>query len=231
MKDTHFTPEQNKIWKLLFDQQSKLLRVHGCRMFWESFPLIDFPSDRIPTIAELNAKITPMTGWKTERTSIRYSSAAQWYTLFGQRIFPVTDFVRSQTELDFTPEPDVFHDTFGHLALFMLPRFTQFAQIFAPAFLRARTIEEQENVKRLAWFSYEFGVQLEKGKPKAFGAGLISSSAELTKVVSGKMKLLPFTVENVLARDKVIWNLHDTLFTFTDLDDLQVEIESYLETV
>jgi phenylalanine-4-hydroxylase len=231
MKDSEFSQEDHQVWSLLFDRQTKLLRSHGCRMFWEGFEHIKFPSDHILSVQELNAKITPLTGWKTRRTSVRYSSAAQWYPLFGQRIFPVTDFVRSLDELDFTPEPDVFHDTFGHLAFFTLPRYTRFAQIFAPAFLRAKTQEVQENVKRLAWFSYEFGVQIEDGKPKAFGAGLISSSGELQKVISGEMKLVPFTIENVLSKDKAIWHMHDTLFTFESLDSLQKKIESYLHTV
>lgn len=231
MSDTVFKPAENQIWSILFQRQLELLQSHGCSLFWEGFSLIGFPADRIPSIQELNLAIMPKTGWQTIRTSIRYSTADQWYPHFAKKEFPITNFVRSMEELDFTPEPDVFHDAFGHLALFTLPRFTKFAEIFAPAFLRAKTRTEKENVKRLAWFSYEFGVQIEQGKPKAFGAGLISSSAELIKVTSGEMNLLPFTVENVLTKEKAIWNLHDTLFTFERLDDLQIEIESYLQTV
>jgi phenylalanine-4-hydroxylase len=229
--DTQFTKTDHEVWKILCKRQTQLLREHGCQLFWDGFQRIQFPQDHIPSIEELNSKITAATGWKTQRTSVRYSSAQQWYPLFGQKIFPVTDFVRSKQELDFTPEPDVFHDTFGHLAFFMLPRYTEFAQIFAPAFLRAKTTEEKENVKRLAWFSYEFGVKIEGGQPKAFGAGLISSFGELSKVVTGQTKLVPFTVENVLHKEKAIWSMHETLFTFENLDDLQIEIESYLQTV
>lgn len=231
MKDVTFNQEQHNIWSILFKRQTMLLREHGCRMFWDGFKEIQFPSDHIPSLDELNEKITRLTGWKTVRTTVRYSTADQWYPIFVQKKFPLTTYVRSMEELDFTPEPDVFHDTFGHLAFFTIPRYTKFAEIFAPAFLRAKTIEEKENVKRLAWFSYEFGVQIEDGKPKAFGAGLISSFAECKKVVSGEMNLVPFTIENVLSTNKTVWDLHSTLFTFTDLDALQTEIESYLHTI
>lgn len=226
-----FTHQQHQVWSTLFDRQLELLKKHGSTMFWEGFKNINFPKRSIPTISELNKQITPKTGWKTKRISIRYSTADQWYPLFAQKIFPVTNFVRSMEELDFTPEPDVFHDTFGHLAFFTMPQYTQFAEMFAPAYLRAKTTEEKENIKRLAWFSYEFGVLIEDGKPKAFGAGLISSFAELNKVVSGEMKLIPFTVENVLQKDKAIWNLHDSLFFFHSLKEIQAQIQTYLQQI
>lgn len=226
-----FTNEQNAVWNTLFRRQVHLLQKHGCSLFWEGFEKLGLPSDHIPSDEELNVKLIPATGWRVVRTDIRYSTADQWYPQFNTRHFPVTTFIRSRDELDFTPEPDVFHDTFGHLAYFMLPVFTAFAEIFAPAYLRAKTHNQKENIKRLAWFSYEFGVQLQEGKPKAFGAGLISSFGELTKVIRSQTQLIPFTVDTVLNRDKAVWSMHDTLFTFENLFSLQKEIESYLETV
>ena len=42
-----------------------------------------------------------------------------------------------------------------------------------PAFLAAKSDEHRENIKRLAWFTMEFGLIREKGERKLFGAGLI----------------------------------------------------------
>lgn len=226
-----FTKIQHETWAILFARQTQLLKQHGCRLFWEGFENIRFAPDRVPSISKLNAKLRPTTGWQAVRTSVRYSTADQWYPQFVRKRFPVTTYIRARDELDFTPEPDVFHDTFGHLAFFTLPRFTAFAESFAPAYLRAKTKEERENVKRLAWFSYEFGVIIEDGRPKAFGAGLISSFGELTKIINGETRLIPFTLENVLAKDKAIWSMHDTLFTFRSIQEVREVVNSYLKSV
>jgi len=47
-------------------------------------------------------------------------------------------------------------------------------------------------IKRLAaiyWFTIEFGMCMEDGKPKAYGAGILSSVGELEYCVSGEPKL------------------------------------------
>lgn len=224
-----FTRHQHQTWAILFARQTKLLQQHGCRLFWQGFEKIQFTPNRVPTIQALNAKLKSTTGWQTVRTAVRYSTADQWYPQFAQRRFPVTTYIRKRAELDFTPEPDVFHDTFGHLAFFTLPQFTSFAELFAPAYLKASTTEEKENIKRLAWFSYEFGVIIENNRPKAFGAGLISSFGELNKVISGQTRLLPFTLANVLRKDKAVWSMHDTLFCFHSLAEVKAIIEFYLK--
>lgn len=227
----HFSLSQHQVWQTLFDRQIQLLDKHGSSLFWDGFERIQFSPNRVPSIKSLNRKLQPATGWQTTRTSIRYSTADQWYPQFARRRFPVTTYIRTMDELDFTPEPDVFHDTFGHLAFFMLPEFTAFAELFAPAYLQAQDPEIKANIQRLAWFSYEFGVLIEQGKPKAFGAGLVSSFGELTKVVTGHTQLVPFSIENVLAKNKAVYSMHDTLFFFESLEEVKATINSYLTSV
>ncbi len=60
--------------------------------------------------------------------------------------------------------------------------FARIEDKFAPAYLNA-TQEEREVIKRLAWYSTEFGIVLEENRPKVFGAGIISGRAELTNTI------------------------------------------------
>src|SRR5512147_2836118 len=109
-EDVDFTPDQHEIWRTLFARQMPQVQKYACREYLEGSGNLQLPPDRIPSIQWLNERITPRTGWKTVRTKVRYSDAVQWYQHFARKEFLVTDYVRSRDELEFTPEPDMFHD-------------------------------------------------------------------------------------------------------------------------
>ncbi len=164
------------------------------------------------------------------RTKTRYIDSVPWYQHFLRKEFAVTDFLRSWEEFEFTHEPDMFHDIFGHLPFHTVPEYTELIELFAPVFLRASE-EQRENIKRLAWFSYEFGLIRQQGEIKVFGTGLLSSIGEIAQVTSGKTPILPFTIENVLKRDKSIYTFNKELFVFESLASLKKELERYFCTV
>ncbi len=74
--------------------------------------------------------------------------------------------------------------------MFACEDFAAFSQEIGLASLGACEFE----IKRLAaiyWFTLEFGMCMEDGKPKAYGAGILSSVGELEYCVSGEPKLYP----------------------------------------
>lgn len=229
--DVDFTDEQHRIWATLFARQASEVEKYACREYLEGSANLPLPPDRIPSVQWLNEHITPRTGWKTLRTRVRYSDAVQWYNHFARHEFLITDYVRGADELDFTPEPDMFHDVYGHLPYFTLPRYVEIQNMFAPAFHAAKTDEQRENVKRLAWFSTEFGLIRQEGELKLFGTGLISSKGEMEHVLAGKTPLLPFKAETIVAFEKAIWSYNDQLFVFESLDGLKAELASYFSTL
>jgi len=227
---SEFSVEQQEVWQILFEKLIPQVEKFACKDFLEGFKLLNMSPEKIPTLEALNEIITRRTGWKTVRTSVRYTQAGAWYPHFARKEFLITNFIRSKNELDFTPEPDMFHDIFGHMAFMTLPHYTDLQEMFAPAFLKA-TPEEQEDIKRLAWFSTEFGLIMEDGEMKVFGAGLLSSHGEIQNVMLGKVPLLPFTIENVLNRDKAIWNFNDQLFVIESIDALKKELATFFNPI
>lgn len=228
--DVEFTEEQHDIWRTLYSRQAPKIDKYICREYQEGFENLKLPADHVPSVTELNEIITPATGWKTVRTKVRYSDAVQWYKHFAVKEFLITDYVRSREELEFTPEPDMFHDVFGHLPFFTLPRYVEIQEMFAPAFFKAKTEEQKENLKRLAWFSTEFGLIRQNGELKIFGTGLISSSGEMEHVLAGKTPIKPFKWETIANFDKAIWSFNETLFEFVSLDALKTELARYFDT-
>jgi len=190
-----FSDEQHAIWADLFAgiHRSYLLE-HICQAFIDGLTLLQLDPHRIPTVAYLNERIQPQTGWRIERTAVRYTPADDWYQKFEQRIFMITDYLRTREQMEFTPEPDMFHDIFGHLPYLTQSFYARIEDKFAPAYLKA-TPAEKEVIKRLAWYSTEFGLVLEDGRFKVFGAGTISGRSELANTIMEFYRL---------GRDKVI---------------------------
>lgn len=230
-EDVEFTEEQHDIWRALFARQAPKVRKFACREYLAGSENLRLPADRIPSVSWMNERITPRTGWRTVRTKVRYSDAVQWYKHFARKEFLVTDYVRSREELEFTPEPDMFHDVYGHLPYFTLPEYVEIQEMFAPAFHKATTDDQRENIKRLAWFSTEFGLIREGGELKVFGTGLISSSAEMEHVLAGNTPLMDFKVETIINFDKAIWSFNKQLFVFDSLSALKQELARYFDSL
>ena len=230
-EDVEFTEEQHDIWRALYARQAPKVRKFACKEYLAGSENLKLPADRIPSVSWLNERITPRTGWRTVRTKVRYSDAVQWYKHFARKEFLVTDYVRSREELEFTPEPDMFHDVYGHLPYFTLPEYVEIQEMFAPAFHKATTDDQRENIKRLAWFSTEFGLIREDGELKVFGTGLISSSAEMEHVLAGNTPLMDFKVETIVNFDKAIWSFNKQLFVFDSLSALKQELARYFDSL
>jgi len=193
-QEIDFSNEQHAIWADLYAgiHQPYLLE-HICQEFKDGLASLELDPRYIPTVAHLNGHITARTGWHIERTVVRYTVADDWYKKFAQRIFLITDFLRSRNQIEFTPEPDMFHDIFGHLPYLTMEFYAHIEDKFAPAYLKA-TPDEQEVIKRLAWYSTEFGLVVEDNRFKVFGAGIISGRAELANAIMEFYRLSRDTV-------------------------------------
>lgn len=225
-----FTAQQHKTWATLYERMLPRIKQHACQEYLRGFELLELPADTIPSVAFLNEHITPATGWQTVRTSVRYSDAVTWYNEFAREHFLISDYMREWEELDFTPEPDMFHDVFGHLPFMMLPEYVELEEMFAPTFLRANE-EQRENIKRLAWYSTEFGLMRENGEVKLFGAGILSSVGETDEVAAGKIPILPFRVKDIIPHEKSIYAYNKQLFIADSLDEYKEELARYFDTI
>jgi phenylalanine-4-hydroxylase len=189
-----FSDEQHAIWADLFAGIHRpYLLEHLCQQWKNGLALLELDPRHIPTVAHLNDRITPRTGWHIERTVIRYTLADDWYKKFSQRIFLITDYLRTRDQMEFTPEPDMFHDIFGHLPYLTMEFYARIEDKFAPAYMKA-TPDEREVIKRLAWYSTEFGLVTEDDRFKVFGAGIISGRAEFANAIMEFYRLSRETV-------------------------------------
>lgn len=230
LSDHEATPPEvaDRVWAKLYGRQWPAVADNACAEYLSGHDRLNLPPDRVPSLAEINAVIEPASGWTAIRTHVRYSAAPPWYRRFARRQFMVTDYMRTEDELEFTPEPDMFHDIFGHLPFLVHRRYARLQERFAAAFLRTDEAT-REDIKRMAWFSTEFGLLRENGELKAIGAGLISSIGELQAVMTGEIEVRPFSVDAVLERDKAVWQLNEVLFAFDSFARMDEQLSAWLD--
>ena len=145
--------------------------------------------------------------------------------------FGLTNFEHRVSPLESAREKINHHLTMNDLFLIrvseIFPRIAQVNRAFGRAAARAddRLLVELE---RLYWFSMEFGLVLEEGEARAFGAGLLSSVDELAGAcASGSLE--PFRAELVTAVDFETQSMNPRHFVAPSYEELLGETEEWLE--
>ena len=153
--------------------------------------------------------------------------AKEFFACLADRRFPTTVTVRPMAQLDYLPEPDIFHDVFGHVPLHAHPAFADFLQRFGQLASLARSEEDVERMARLFWFTVEFGLVREAGQVKVYGSGLISSHGDAANALGTACDRRPFDLAEVMAQPFEIDRLQDVLFVVEDFTELFGAVEGF----
>lgn len=216
--------EDHQVWRTLYARRMATLRDTGSRVFLDGADAIGLRQDSVPDLADVNARLTPRTGWNAVPVS-GFLPAREFFACLAQRRFPTTVTVRPMSQLDYLPEPDIFHDVFGHVPLHANPAFADFLQHFGKTAARATTEADVEAMARLFWFTVEFGLVREGGTVKVYGSGLISSHGDAANALGGACDRRPFDLDDVLAQPFEIDRLQDVLFVVDDFAQLFDAVE------
>lgn len=192
------TDEDHWVWDTLFARQKTLLHGRAVREFEESLAVLSLSRPGIPNFAELNEKLGARTGWQVVAVPGLVPDEVFFEHLANRR-FPAGNFIRKPSQLDYLEEPDVFHDVFGHVPLLAQPAVADFMQELGFVGRKALELGQLHRVARLYWYTVEFGLALESGRPKIYGAGILSSFGESHySLESAKPHRLTFDLKRVL---------------------------------
>src|SRR5690242_15861486 len=166
-----YSDEDQAVWRLLAERQTRLAERHACAEFVESLHALGIGTT-IPDFVSVNARLAPLTGWRVVGVPGLIPDQA-FYDHLAHRRFPVTVWIRKRSEIDYLVEPDLFHDFFGHVPLLGNPVFADYMQLYGQ-----RGIEAGPNIDllaRLYWYTAEFGLIRTAAGLKIYGAGILSS--------------------------------------------------------
>ena len=225
-----YTPEQHDVWSILYRRRMETLAETGSRVFLEGARTIGLEPHRVPDLDDVNRRLAARTGWCAVGVS-GFLPAPEFFASLSQRRFPTTVTVRPREMLDYLPEPDIFHDVFGHVPLHADPVFGRFLQQFGAAASAARSAEQVEAMARLFWFTVEFGLVNEGGRTKVYGSGLISSAGDAANALGDGCERRPFALDAVLAQPFEIDRYQDVLFVIDSFDQLFAAVDEAIETL
>jgi phenylalanine-4-hydroxylase len=266
---TKYTPENHEVWRDLFDRRWSVLEQQVSRQFIEGMKILRLTRDRLPLLDDLvldqditvaggavlkkgtrldgiNKFLKAQSDWASYGVP-GYLPAKAFFACLAQREFPTTVLIRPREVMDYLPEPDIFHDVFGHVPLHTLRVFADFLQTYGRA---ALLCEDEVHVKRLArlfWFTVEFGLIREDGQIKVYGSGLVSSHAESEYALRGQWEkrgqsapdclprevaeYRPFDLERVCNTDFEIDHFQPIYYVLESFEQLRDAMNRYAEQV
>lgn len=220
-QDYNYSADEQAVWRTLCDRQTKLTRKLAHRSYLDGVERLGL-LDRIPDFDDISARLEKLTGWRIVAVP-GLIPAAPFFDHLANRRFPVTNWLRSKEELDYIVEPDMFHDFFGHVPILTQPVFADFMQMYGRKAEDIIALGGDEMITRLYWYTAEYGLMQEPGKPlKAFGAGLMSSFTELQFAVeSADAHHVPFNLETVMRTSYEIDKFQRAYFVLPSFDGLR----------
>ncbi len=214
-----YTDEQHAVWAELVRRRRPQLEAHACSAYLDGYKFIGLEDDRLPNLSAISERLKPRTGWSTTPVSGFLPSDA-FFEMLDARMFPTTTWLRGRDSLAYTPEPDIFHDVFGHVPMHAHKVFADFLQHYGSVCARIKDANTLERLGRLFWYTVEFGLIREQGSVKVYGSGVISSHGECTNVIEGGCQVKDFDLDEVLNTPVKVDSIHSLLFAIESFDQI-----------
>src|SRR3954447_20342741 len=222
-----YSEAEENVWRTVWSEIAPKHERYAVNEFKEALARVDLPHDRVPGLDEVSARIEPLTGW-------RYVPAAglvplrEFYGSLEQRVFHSTQYVRHPDVPLYTPEPDILHEVLGHGHLLATPTFGELHRLAGVATNRLRDDDNVRFLSKVFWFSLEFGVVVERGELKAYGAGILSSYGEIDEFRS--MEHRPLDLIEMGTADYDITHYQPVLYRAESVDEIVESVGGFFET-
>jgi len=227
-----YTAENQETWRVLYDRQMAYLANNASEVYLRGARSINLVRDHIPYLEgpqSVNTFLMPLTGWQSKAVP-GYLPAKAFFACLARREFPTTIVIRSRESIDYLPEPDIFHDIFGHVPLHADPTFADFLQTYGKAAVSTDDPHHTERLSRLFWFTVEFGLIREGGRNRLYGSGLISSPGESAHALDSKdVDRRPFDLETVCNTSFEIDHYQPILYVLESFDQLRDAMNTYAQ--
>lgn len=223
-----YTSGDYAVWRQLAERQTKALQTVACQEYLDClkdlYPVISAAAP--PRFSDLNRQLAAAHGW-TIQVVAGFLPVDEFFALLANRRFCSSTWLRSMEQLDYLEEPDMFHDIFGHIPLYLNEDYATFAERLGQLGVKYAGDEAKiTQLQRLYWFTIEFGVMRQAGETKVYGAGICSSYAETKQIFENPdVVVVPFVLDEVLAQEFVITEVQTKYFAIADFAELWAVVD------
>jgi phenylalanine-4-hydroxylase len=224
-----YNDEEERIWRQVTPKLDELHSRHASDVYLKAKRELKISEDRIPQLRHLSEHLQKVSGMHLVPAEgpIPYRT---FYSYIAERGFPVTQFIRHGSKPEFTPEPDMIHDCLGHVPPLLNRDYASLLTLIGRAAVTVPTGDKVLALKRLSWFSIEFGLIDQEGETKVFGAGILSSIGEIpNSLFSPDVERRPFRTDEVIETDYDSSRMQDLLFIIPSLGFLKNEVETLVQ--
>jgi len=215
----HYTDVEHDRWRRLYQHQMALVPRYAVKEFVASIERLSVAGG-IPDFRRINESLGRLTGFKIIAVPGLIPDE-KFFEHLANRRFPITWWIREESELDYLEEPDVFHDFFGHVPLLAHPVFADYMVEYGKAGPDAARMNAIPLLSRLYWYTIEFGLIDTSEGLRAFGAGILSSKGEtIYSIDSDVPNRIRFDLERVLSTEFRIDAYQETYFVIDGYDQL-----------
>lgn len=222
-----YTDEEQEVWRIVCRELAPKHERLAVLEFNEGVAALGLPRDRVPGLDEVSERLEPLTGF-------RYVPAAglvplrEFYESIGDSEFHSTQYVRHAAAPLYTPEPDIIHEVVGHGHLLATQTYSRLHRLAGEATKRVRDEDNVLFVSKVFWFSLEFGVVVEDGEVRAYGAGILSSYGEIDEFRG--MEHRPLDVVEMGTAQYDITHYQPVLYRAESVDELVEVVGGFFET-
>ncbi len=214
-----YTEAEHDRWRRLYRRQMELMPRYAAHEFLDCIARLD-AAQGIPDFTRVNETLAALTGFKIFAVPGLIPDDV-FFDHLANRRFPVSCWIREESELDYLEEPDVFHDFFGHVPLLAHPVFADYMVEYGKAGPRAKAMNAIPLLSRLYWYTIEFGLIRTAEGLRAYGAGILSSKGETVySVDSVSPNRIAFDLERVLTTEFRIDAYQETYFVIDSFEQL-----------
>jgi phenylalanine-4-hydroxylase len=218
-----YSPEEHDRWDRLFNRSQAVLQNRACDEFVAMMHALKLSEQGIPDMERLSDRLEKITGWRVVPVAGLVPDEVFFNHLANCR-FPAGAFIRSEREMDYLEEPDIFHDVFGHVPLLAHPVYADFMQAYGKGGQRAMSLGMLPNLARLYWYTVEFGLIRQGADLRIFGAGIMSSTTEsVFALESASPNRIAFDLERVMRTRYIIDDFQQTYFVIDSFEKLLEE--------
>lgn len=234
MKQEHekYSAEDHEVWQILYDRQAQNLQDKATPEYLRCVQDIRPTLSRygVPDFADVDQKLA-QTGWQIEVVK-GLIPVEDFFSLLAEGRFCSSTWLRSKAQLDYLNEPDMFHDTFGHLPLLLDPVYASFVKRFgALGAAHSNDGRVVTALQRLYWFTIEFGLMKGKDRPLIYGAGVLSSFGETNHIFESEIEVIPYDVEKVIHNDFINSEIQMRYYEIESFDQLFASLDSVEELI